>query len=57
MVKKELSSLADIVIISFVFANFKTLPKSIKFKPNVVFLSQRYSSKPSSFILSDTKET
>ena len=54
IVKNEFSSLAHIVITSFGFINFDTFPKSSKFKPNTVFLSHLYSTKPSSFILSDT---
>ena len=56
IVKNELTSLANTVITSFGFANFNTFPKSNKFKPNLVFLSHLYSSKPSSFILSDISD-
>ena len=49
IVKNELISLANIVITSFGFANFNTLSKSSKIKPNELFLSHLYSSKPSSF--------
>ena len=57
IVKNELTSLANIVITSFGFSYFNTLSKSNKIKPNVVFLSHLYSSKPSSFILNDTSDT
>ena len=56
IVKNEFSSLAHIVITSFGFINFDTFPKSSQFKPNTVFLSHLYSTKPSSFILSDTSD-
>ena len=56
IVKNEFSSLAHIVIISFGFINFNIFPKSSKFKPNTVFLSHLCSSKPSSFILSNTRD-
>ena len=56
IVKNEFSSLAHIVITSFGFINFDTFPKSSKFKPNTVFLSHQYSTKPSSFILNDTSD-
>ena len=43
IVKNELTSLANIVITSFGFANFNTFSKTNKFKPNLVFLSHLYS--------------
>ena len=57
IVKNELTSLANIVITSFGFANFNTLSKSSKIKPNELFLSHLYSSKPSFFILNYTSDT
>ena len=56
IVKNELTSLVNIDITSFGFANFNTLSKSSKIKPNELFLSHQYSSKPFSFILNETSD-